>query len=409
MKQVLLVIGLCFAVTVAYAQKTAVSGAERMVKSQNSDLKEARNLIKGALENPETKNDPKTWFIAGDIEDAQYNRENTKQILGQKPNEEVMYSALYNQLPFYLKAYDLDQLPDAKGKIKPKYDKKIKGILSANHMGYFNAGAAYYDQKDYQKAYDFFQRYLEVSNLPFFKGEAIAKRDSNYYMIQFYSCIAALQLEKPELAIPALQKAKDAPYRQNDVYQTLITLYVQEKDTVNWEKTLNEGMKVFPDSSWYMLNLINLYINSDRNEQAISMMNEAISKDPKNPELYHAMGNVYEIGLKDNVKAGEFYQKQLDLDKNNPVALYNLGRVFYNQGIGKLNDANQQTDATKYNAEKEVAKGLFRQALPFLEKALQQKPDDSEYMYALRGIYYQLEMSAEYEKMDAKLQGATKQ
>ncbi|MDR2234228.1 MAG: hypothetical protein LBE56_14035 [Tannerella sp.] len=405
MKQIVLVIGLCFAMTVAYAQKASVTGAERMAKNQSADLNEARNLIKGALGNPETMNDPKTWFVAGDIEDAQYNRENTKMILGQKPDENVMYSALYNALPFYLKAYDLDQLPDAKGKIKPKYEKKIKGILSANHMGYFNAGAYYYDQNDYLKAYDFFNEYIKIANLPFFTGDPIAKRDSNYYLIQFYACVAAMQLEKPELAIPALEKAKDAPFRQNDVYQSLFLEYNKQQDTVNMEKTLMEGMKIFPDSSWYVLNLINLYISADRNDQAVSMLNEAISKNPNNSQLYFAMGSVYESGYKDNAKAQEFYQKQLDMDKDNPVALSNLGRVFYNQGIVKLNDANQLTDAAKYNAEKEVAKGYFKQALPFFEKSHQLRPDETEYMIALRGIYYQLDMNAEYEQMDAKMQG----
>ena len=91
MKHVLLIIGLCLATTTAYAQKAAVTGAERIAKNARGNFNEARTLIKGALEHAETKDDPKTWFVAGQVEDAQFNAENTKQLLGEQFNEPVMY------------------------------------------------------------------------------------------------------------------------------------------------------------------------------------------------------------------------------------------------------------------------------------------------------------------------------
>ena len=84
-----------------------------------------------------------------------------KQVLGQQPDEPVMYEALGSILPYFEKAYELDQLPNEKGKIKPKFTKDIKGILGANHVYYINGGAYYFDQKDYNKAYDFFEQYLK--------------------------------------------------------------------------------------------------------------------------------------------------------------------------------------------------------------------------------------------------------
>ena len=99
MKRVLLTVALCVAASASFAQKKAVSEAQSIAKTPNADFAEARNLIKGALENPETKNDAKTWFVAGFIENQQFDAENTKQVLGQQPNEPVMYEALYNILP----------------------------------------------------------------------------------------------------------------------------------------------------------------------------------------------------------------------------------------------------------------------------------------------------------------------
>lgn len=404
MKQVLLTIGLCFVTIAAFAQKNAVSGAERLIKDAKPDFNEARGLIKGALENAETANDAKTWYVAGQIEDTQFSAENTKQILGQQPNEPVMYEALGNVLPYFLKAYDLDQQPNEKGKVKPRYEKSIKTTLSANHIYYINGGAYYFDQRDYKKAMNFFDQYVEIANLPIFKGEKTAERDSNFMMCQFYAAVAAMQIDDSKLAIEKLNQAKNSPFRQYDVYQYLCYEYEQAKDSVNLEKTFKEGMQVFPDSSYYLLNLINIYIYSNRNEEATNLLNTAIAQDPNNSQLYHAMGSVYESGIKDPVKAEEYYTKALSLDPNNAAALSNLGRIFYNQGVNKLGEANLISDAKKYNEEKEIAKEFFRKALPHFEKAHQINPKEREYMTALRGIYYNLDMSKEFDEMEAKME-----
>lgn len=401
MKNVLLIIGLSLATVTAFAQKKAVSAAERISKESKPNYNEARDLIKGALDNPETKNDAKTWYIAGKIEDAQFTAENTKQILGQQPDEPAMYEALANSLPYFMKAYELDQLPDEKGKVKPRYAKNILGTLSSNHVYYLNGGAYYFDQREYEKACDFFEQYLDISDSPFFKGERIAERDSNYMIVQFYLAVASTQLGNSEIAIKNLIRAKDTPYRQNDVYQYLCYEYVQIQDSVNLEKTFEEGMKVFPDSSYYLLNLIALYISSNRNEQAVQYLNTAITREPRNPDLYQAMGSVFE-SEKDYAKAEESYLKAVEIAPESPMALSNIGRIYYNQAVNKLGEANLISDAALYNQEKNVAKEYFKKALPYFEKAYNISPDEREYMVALRGIYYNLDMK-EFDAIDAKM------
>ncbi len=278
MKRVLFTIALCVAASTSFAQKKAVNEAQSIAKGTNPNFGEARTLIKEALENPETKNDAKTWYVAGFIEDQQVNAERTKQILGQQPNEPVMYEALYAILPYFKKAYELDQLPNEKGKVKPKYTKDIKNILSSNHIQLFNGGAYYFDQKDYRKAYDFFNQYLEVSELPMFEGTQTAAKDSTFMTVQFYSAVAATQLNDSKTAIAALERAKNTPYRQNDVFQYLCYEYDQAKDTVSLERTLEEGRQVFPNEDYYLNSLINLYIYSNRNEKALNALNDAIAK-----------------------------------------------------------------------------------------------------------------------------------
>ena len=359
MKKVLLTAALCMAFSASFAQKKAVSEAQSLAKGTTPNFEEARSVIKGALENAETKDQAKTWYVAGFIEDQQFSTERTKQMLGNQPNEVVMYDALAKILPYFEKAYELDQQPNEKGKIKPKFTKDIKSILSANHVYYINGGAYYFDQKDYQKAYDFFQQYLEISDHPMFKDTPTAARDSNFMTVQFYAAVAATQLKDSQKAIAALERAKNTDYRQNDVYQYLCYEYEQAKDTVNLERTLKEGMEKFPDEKYYMLSLINNYIYSNRNEQAIEYLNSAIQKEPNNAQLYDVMGRVYETGVKDYAKAEEYFKKAVELDGENPDILANLGRVYYNQGVNKLGEANSITDSQKYQEESAKAKALF--------------------------------------------------
>ena len=404
MKRVLVTIGLCLMTTVVFGQKKAVSDAERIAKDSKPDFNEARTLIKGAMENAETKDDAKTWYVAGLIEDTQFSTENMKQILGQKPDEAVMYEALGNILPYFKESYRLDQLPNEKGKVKPKYTKNIKGTLNANILYYLNGGAYFFDQRNYKRAHDFFEQYLEIADLPFMKGEKAAARDSNFMIVQFYAAIAAMQMDDPQQAIKDLNRAKGTDYRRFDVYQSLCYVYDQVlKDTVGLEKTLEEGMKLFPDSSYFLNNMINVYISTKRNEQAMQLLNTAISKSPNNPQLYFALGSLYEVGLKDEAKAEEAYMKALDLDPENPSNIFSVGRLYFNQGVSLLDKANSLNDQNQYKAEKAKAEAMLRKALPFFEKAHKLKPEEREYMIGLRGIYYNLSMNKEFDAINAEM------
>ena len=406
MKRVLLTVALCVAASASFAQKKVVNEAQSIAKGSNADFGEARTLIKGALENPETKDDAKTWYVAGFIEDQQFNAERAKQILGQQPNEPVMYEALYGILPYFQKAYELDQLPNEKGKVKPKYTKDIKSILSANHVYLFNGGAYYFDKQEYKKAYDFFNQYVEISELPMFAGTQTAEKDSTFMTVQFYAAAAASLAKDSRLAIAALERAKNTPYRQYDVYQYLCYEYGEARtaqDSVMLEKTFEEGMQVFPDSAFFLNNLINTYIYSNRNEKALEMLNVAIQKNPNDANLYNVMGRVYETGLKDYANAEKNFQIALEKDPNLTNALSNIGRIYYNQGVNKLSEANMINDSKKYQEELSMAKDLFKKALPYYKKAHEAEPEKMDNMIALRGIYYNLNMGPELEAIEAEM------
>ncbi|MDR2681316.1 MAG: tetratricopeptide repeat protein [Tannerella sp.] len=415
MKKLGLTLGLCLIASVSFGQKKAVSEALRFAKDAKPNFEEARKKIKGALEHDETKNDAKTWYTAGQIEDMQFTAENTKLMLGQQPNEAVMYDALLNVYPYFRKANELDNLPDAKGKVKPKFTKDIRSTLKANLVYYLNGGAYFFDQRDYKKTLDFFNQYIEIADSKLMKegvkpGEAPVGVDSVYLLANYYAAIAASQLNDHPLAIEVMARASKLDYKKNDMLQYLAEEYRIVGDTVNFKKTLEDGIAIFPKEDYFIMSLVSLYITSEEHEKAVEYLNTAIKNDPSNAQLYDVAGRIYESGLKDYEKAEEFFKKSIELDSENAESQSDLGRIYFNQGVIQLDEANNISDVKKYNEEKEKAKELFRKALPCFEKAYQLNPDDSDSKQALRSIlssiYYNLEMGDKLEEMNKLMNGS---
>ena len=401
MKKLVFTFGLCLVTAVSFGQKKAVTDALRLAKdSKQPNFSEARAKIKAALQHDETKNDAKTWYTAGQIENLQFDKESTKLILGQQPNETVMYEALFNIYPFFEKTYQMDMLPDAKGNVKPKFSKDMRSILKANLPHYINGGIHHFDN-DSQKAYEFFNQYITISDWALLKeGEtATSAVDSNYIFANFYAALAAISLDH-ETAVYALKRTSKIDYRLEDVFKYLAQTYYNADDTENFEKALVDGLAASPKNEYFLINLVNIYLESDRNDKALENTLTAISIDPNNYQLYNVAGFIYEKSLKQFDKAEEYFKKAIELDDTVSDTYVNLGRIFFNQGVVQLELANEIADVKKYNEERDKAKDLFRKSLPYFEKGFQLDPNPSmDIKITLRSIYYNLDMGDKLEEM----------
>ena len=406
MKRIVFTLGLCLVTALSFGQKKAVADALKLAKNSRPNFTEARSKIKDALQHPETKDDAKTWFTAGQIENLQFDNENIKQYQQLQPNEVVMYTALYQIYPYFSKAYELDIRPDAKGKVKPKFAKDMKAITRINLPYLMNGGIFYYEQQDFQKAYEFFDQYVVITDSHLMTdGEpanTLAAADSNYIYSNFYAAIAASTLDK-ETAIKAMTRASAIDYRRNEMLQYLAEAYNIAEDNANYEKTLAEGLALFPTEPYFLFNLIMIYIESERNDKALEYVLMAVKLDPDNAQLCYLAGQVYEVGFNDFVKAEEYFIKSLELDSEDAMTQFNLGRIYYNRGVEQLDVANEIADVKKYNEEKDKAKDFFRKSLPYLEKAFELNPESMETIIPLRNIYYNLDMGDKLEKIEKLL------
>ena len=139
--------------SVTFAQKANVRKAkDKALNEDKPDYSGAREAIKLALKDSTTKDLAETWYVAGLIGNKQNDAEYKKAVLNQKFDTLAKGKAIVESCEYFAQALKLDMLPDAKGKVKPKYAKEIKTMLmdyykvQSNRIGF---GAFQYGKDDY--------------------------------------------------------------------------------------------------------------------------------------------------------------------------------------------------------------------------------------------------------------------
>lgn len=376
-----------------FAQEKIVKEVERTVKRDGANLNEARNLIKTTLTNPETEKSAYAWYVAGLVEEKAVERGFIKQQMGQEVTEAEFYAPVLDMVNFYEKALEFDQMPNEKGKVKPKYTKNIQKSLESYYGFLIDAGNASMQAQDFEKANRYLSKYGEVKSLPIFQGTNVAAQDSTSMQVAFFSAYTASMIkDNQEAALKELNAIKDVPYEQNLVYQLIASQYITSGDTIRFDNILEEGLKLFPNDQWLMANYVDRLLKKGESEKAVTTLEEAIKKEPTNVNLLTIAGNVYISNLNDYQKAERLFLNALEVDSESVDVNFGLTQVYFNQALVMMDQANNAMDNKKYEELKEQASALYRKALPYLEKVHKIQPDNDQITQALKNTYYNLGM-----------------
>ena len=403
MKKTILSMFLVMSVTFTFAQKANVSKAKNKALMETPDFAGARELIKPALTEATTKDLSSTWHTAGLIGYKENENLTNKALLGQTVDPDVKGKAIMESYDYFIKAYELDGLPDAKGKVKPKFQKDIKAKIKEYYTTQQNLiayGAHLFEKKNYDETIRVFETYLGIPALKMMNNEL--KPDSNYYMIKYYTAIAATNAEKHEKAIALYEDLRDDGYEESTVHQLLYEEYVKMKDTVNYVKVLKAGFEKFPQEAWFLQNLINYYIFTNQSKEALIYLNNAIEREPNIAQYYYVKGNLTE-SMGDLEEARKAFDKSLELDPKFADSYAGIGRLYYNKAVKMADAANDIKDIKLYNAAKKNADAVFVESIPFFKKAAEMKPEEMEYKRTLRTLYYRLKMDKEFDAIDKEM------
>ena len=393
------------------AQKSNLSKAKnKALNVESPDFEGAKEAIQAALQDESTKNEVITWYTAGlvyeKIQDAEY----LKEVSGRSADATLKGESAITSYAYYLKAYDMDFMPNAKGKVKPKYSKKIKNSIKNYYvnMVFLNYGITEFNKKNFPKAIKAFEIHTGVPDLQMFSEDKPFIKDTVFYQIRYYTALAYERSDSIVKAMEIFEQLKDKGYEEIFVNQHLSDLYKEQKDTVNYLRTLEEGYKRYPNEFFFLGNLINFYIFNNEEQKGIDYLNKAIELDPNNAQYYNVKGSVMET-LNRTEEAAEYYDKALTLNPTLMEAFNNKGRMIYNEAY-KLEDKSVSTRDPQGSAKlKAAALEKYKESLPYFEKAAELKPTNMENLVLLRSIYYRLlsidtkTYQPKYDEMNAKI------
>lgn len=375
MKKVLFLAGAALLSLSASAQKAAVSDAEKFLILKQWD--QAKTSIDQAMTNEKTASEPNTFLVAARV------------YLNLEANGKID-DGIAKTTEFLDKAKELDAIGGPKGK---KIGKAAKDIEKAKLELYgvaMNMGGSYYEAKNYAKSLD-----------GFIYADNLLQQTSKYVqdtLLYNNIGIVAMQAEKYTVGADYLLKAARL-YKGNDkafddgvmAYRRAKYCYEQVKDSENEEKVLKEAFEAYPSSKDVITELINYYLQAQRNEEALVYLNEAIQKDPSNSQYYFARGCLNE---KISIEAAEAdYKKAIELDSKNFSALYNLAILYYNKSLEIKTNASAERDMAKYNAMMEEFKSVMTKAAPYFRQAADNAPDKNqkaEVLSNLQKTYYNI-------------------
>jgi tetratricopeptide (TPR) repeat protein len=382
----------------SFAQKTNTTNAAMAYKSYEQakysgdfeqaakDLLEAKTYIDLSAAHVDTQNDPKTLMYQGFI---------------------------YIEIPICaaisgdaaLKAEDAEKSVDKgfaslkKSKemdAKGTYEDQIADYCNMYRSQMSNIGITMYEEGKYEEAMG---GLLGAATF----GEAMGEKDSAFY---FYGGLAAFKIDKFDEAKDAFSKTVEWGYQPASSVYYLSQTYLKMGDTTGAEKMLNEQVARFPKDKDIMIELINLYIDTDRKPDAVRILNEAIALDPKNPVLVYTAGTIYE-NMGNFSDAETNYKKAIEMgDKN---AGFAMGGLYYNKGADivleaeKLKYGTPEYDAN-YEKMMEESKVYFNQALPYLEAAAVATPKDLVVLEALKAAYYKVGNTEKFMETKKKIE-----
>lgn len=403
MKKIILSLLVIVSFTYGYAQKSNVSKARNIALTENGDYDQARKLIKEALEDPTTKNDARTWYTAGFVGYQESDNLYKSAFIGKTYDEDIKGKAVMEAYHYFLVADSLDQLPDEKGKIKPKFRKDIKTNLkdlyqTPQHLlGY---GAYLYDKGSYADALEAFEAFISIPKLALMNNEIAL--DTTYYQIAYFAGYSATLLEQHDKAIRYFEDIKNGTYSPELVLQVLSEEYKVVGDTAKSIQILEEGSKRFPSEPVFVQLLIDHYFQKGDNATASRYLNSAISMEPNVPQYQFLKGFLLEQDDKiDESQAA--YEKAIELKSDYADPYIGIGRLKFNKAVILLEEASNIVDTQKYNAEREKIDQIFKESLPYFEKASELAPDDRETKLTLRSLYYRLQMDDKFSAISSEL------
>ena len=284
-------------------------------------------------------------------------------------DEAAMNEGAYNALINAVECYKYDQLPNAKGKVSPKFNGNASRVWGAR-VQLVNAGQTAAQNNKADDVLKYWGTFLDTDSEPLFASVDQKQKDSEKEYIGQVALFAARYA----------YQAKDAA-RCEKYCDIAMKSEKEAKDALNLKLyVMKDGLKTHEDSLQYISKLKDLYAQDQKNEvildglnsmysslkmekEQLELLDAAIAADPNN---FVALANkgMYYIQKNDADNAIKCLKTALAAKPDNVVVLTYLG-ACYNSKAGGLQDPNGR-------------KVVYQEAIKVLDKAKELDPEKAQ-------------------------------
>jgi len=267
----------------------------------------------------------------------------------------------------------------------------------------FYAASYAVNAKDYEKALDY---YTQLKNLKY-TGDSLV----------YWATNKASKAEETfptkaerELYIKAgtHEKPRDEKLesKSGEIYKNIALILVQQGKIEEAKSALSDAKKENPKDNSIVFSELDLYLKIKDYPGYTRLVNEALANEPNNVDLVYNLGVISSEADKID-EAQKYYKRALEIDSNYFNANLNLAELMLRGDAKFVTEMNKLGTTEKDNKRYEVLKAErnknFNAVLPYLEKAVQIKPEDEAAKKTLLSVYNALEMTEKYKASKAKL------
>ena len=284
-------------------------------------------------------------------------------------DENVMNEGAYNALMNAIECYKYDQLPNAKGKVAPKFNGNATRVWGARQQ-LVNAGQTAAQNNKADEVLKYWGAFLDTDSEPLFASvDAKQKEAEKEYIGQValfaaryaYQAKDAARCEKYcDIAMTSEKEAKDALnlklYVMKDGLKT-------KEDSLNYVNKLKDLYAKDPSNEVMLDGLNSMYSALKMEKEQTELLDAAIAKDPKNFVALANKGMMY-IQKNDANNAIKCLKQALEAKPDNVVVMTYLG-ACYNSKAGEIQAVQGR-------------KVVYQEAIKILDKAKELDPNKAQ-------------------------------
>ncbi len=283
----------------------------------------------------------------------------------------------------------------------PLYE-KVYRISPKDTVYLYNAAAYAVNSQQYPQALEY---YKELQRLGFtgsvlnYTAKNLATGEVEYFGDKK---VRDLYVDNKTHAEPSIYREES---KKGDIVKNIALIYINQGDKEKGMAALAEAKKANPDDTSLLMAEAQIYLEAKDYENYKKAVTQVLNQGSKDPNLYFNLG-VTSSKSGQNEEAALYYKKAIELKPDFVEAYQNLGILQLNGEDAIVKEMNSLGTSSKemkrYDELKKQRDDMYRQAVVYLEKAHEIKPENEDVKNILGTLYQGLEMMDKYKALKAE-------